>query len=78
MTFQSVLVQRGPKCIRHIVLDTASQETNQLMVAAESLNHCQKSLFNAGDDFVELVMNYVGAEDDALAATNPRAYQIER
>jgi hypothetical protein len=60
--------------LRHVVLDTASQKTNQLLVAAESLNDCQKSLFNAGDDFVELVMNYVGAEDDALAAIRSRGH----
>jgi hypothetical protein len=65
--------------LRHIVLDTTSQKANQLMVAAESLNDCQKSLFNAGDDFVELVMNYVGAEDDALAAIRTRGHtKIER
>jgi hypothetical protein len=38
----------------------------RMTVAAEALNDCQKSLFNAGDDFVELVMNYVGAEDEAV------------
>jgi hypothetical protein len=40
-----------------------------MSIAAEALNDCQKSLFNAGDDIVDLVMNYVGAEDDALALT---------
>ena len=38
------------------------------MVASTSLADCQAAVLNAGDDFVELVMNYVGAEDDILAA----------
>jgi hypothetical protein len=54
--------------LRHIVIDKdATSKATELTLAAEALNSCQKSLFNAGDDFVELVMNYVGAEDDALA-----------
>lgn len=56
--------------LRHMVIDEdASRKATQMSLAAEGLNDCQKSLFNAGDDFVELVMNYVGAEDDALART---------
>jgi hypothetical protein len=59
------------EALRHIVIDQSNVHRQQeLMLAAESLNDCQKSLFNAGDDFVELVMNYVGAEDVALAARN--------
>ena len=54
--------------LRHLVIDPPNSHRQQeLMLAAESLNDCQKSLFNAGDDFVPLVMDYVGAEDDALA-----------
>jgi hypothetical protein len=53
---------------RHMVIgEDAASKATQMSLAAEALNDCQKSLFNAGDDFVELVMNYVGAEDDALA-----------
>ena len=56
--------------LRHMVIDEdAAIKTTQMNLAGEALNYCQKSLFNAGDDFVELVMNYVGAEDDALART---------
>ena len=38
------------------------------MIVSTALADCQAAVFNAGDDFVDLVMNYVGAEDDALAA----------
>jgi hypothetical protein len=34
--------------------------------AAAALDNCQKNIFNAGDDYVGLVMNFIGAEDDAL------------
>ena len=34
--------------------------------AAAALDNCQKNIFNAGDDYVGLVMGFVGAEDDAL------------
>jgi hypothetical protein len=40
--------------------------SSDLVLMSEVVNSCQKSLFNAGDDYVELVMNYVGAQDDAL------------
>jgi hypothetical protein len=56
--------------LRHMVIDdNAASEATRMGLSAEALNECQKSLFNAGDDFVELVLNYVGAEDDALART---------
>jgi hypothetical protein len=42
---------------------------DELLVASQSLADCQKALFNAGDDFVDIVMNYVGAEDDVMAST---------
>ena len=45
-----------------------SPTANELLVSSQSLADCQAAVFNAGDDFVDLVMNYVGAEDDALAA----------
>jgi hypothetical protein len=41
---------------------------DELIVASQSLADCQVAVFNAGDDFVDIVMNYVGTEDDALAA----------
>jgi hypothetical protein len=60
--------------LRHMVIDAgAASKVAQMSIAAEALNDCQKTLFNAGDDFVELVMNYVGAEDDALAQTKGRS-----
>jgi hypothetical protein len=52
--------------------NTATKLT-RMKVASEALNYCQKSLFNAGDDFVALVMNYVGAEDELLAKIKRRA-----
>jgi hypothetical protein len=41
---------------------------DELIVASTLLADCQAAVFNAGDDFVDLVMNYVGAEDDIVAA----------
>jgi hypothetical protein len=41
--------------------------SSDLVLMSEAVNSCQKSLFNAGDDYVELVMNYIGAQDNALA-----------
>jgi hypothetical protein len=53
--------------IRHMAIDRdALTKATRMKVAEEAMNDCQKSLFNAGGDFVELVMNFVGAEDDAL------------
>lgn len=50
-----------------IALKSANaHRVNELILASESLNACQKSLFNAGDDYVGLVMDFVGAEDNAL------------
>ena len=46
--------------------------TDELMVASTSLADCQTALFNAGDDFVGLVLDFVGAEDDAVAKVNRR------
>jgi hypothetical protein len=54
--------------LRHMVIDAGpGSEVARMSIAAEALNDCQKSLFNAGDDYVELVINYVGGEDDALS-----------
>jgi len=44
------------------------QMADGLVSLATSLGECQKSLFNAGDDYVELVMRFVGSEDQTLAA----------
>lgn len=41
-------------------------EIRDLVPTAAALNNCQKQLFNAGDDYVDLVARYIGAEDDAL------------
>ena len=45
----------------------AVSEIGQYIPAAAALDRCQKNLFNAGDDYVDLVIKFVGAEDDALA-----------
>jgi hypothetical protein len=42
-------------------------EASSYAAAAASLDVCQKNIFNAGDDYVDLVFRFVGAEDDALA-----------
>jgi hypothetical protein len=55
--------------MRHVILDSADNaKVNEIMVASEALKGCQQALFDAGDDYVDLVMNYVGAEDDVVAA----------
>jgi hypothetical protein len=43
-------------------------QASQYVTAATELDGCQKNLFNAGDDYVDLVMNFVGAEDDVLSS----------
>jgi hypothetical protein len=40
--------------------------SSDLVLMSEAVNSCQKSLFNAGNDYVELVLNYIGAQDNAL------------
>ena len=42
-------------------------EISKYVPAAAALDGCQKSLFNAGDDYVDLVIKFVGAEDDTLS-----------
>jgi hypothetical protein len=55
--------------LRHMVIDRSTTERQtELMLESKALNDCQKTLFNAGDDFVDLVMNFVGAEDNALSS----------
>lgn len=46
----------------------SASQASQYKTAATELDGCQKNLFNAGDDYVDLVMKFVGAEDDALAS----------
>ena len=59
--------------MRHIITEHPSPaRASELLVAAESLNNCQKALFDAGDDYVGLVMAFVGAQDDALAIRRKR------
>ena len=50
-----------------ITQGAAVPNSADLVLMSEAVNACQKSLFNAGDDYVDLVMNYVGAEDKSLA-----------
>jgi hypothetical protein len=45
----------------------STSKASQYVTAATELNGCQRKLFNAGDDYVDLVMKYVAAEDAALA-----------
>lgn len=47
------------------------QMTKELMTSDINLNTCQKSLFNAGDDYVELVLRYIAAEDRVVGAPKP-------
>jgi hypothetical protein len=51
-------------------LGRGSQSADQILLVANTLGSCQRSLFNAGDDFVNLVSDFVGAEDDALIQAN--------
>jgi hypothetical protein len=45
----------------------SGSQASEYIATATQLDGCQKNLFNAGDDYVDLVMKFVGAEDDALA-----------
>ena len=42
--------------------------SGELVYMSEELANCQKGLFNATDDYVTLVTDYVGDEDDKLSA----------
>lgn len=58
-----------------VISDAANNDHTtweRLNSASASLADCQANLFNAGDDFVGLVLDYVGAEDDVVAARNRR------
>jgi hypothetical protein len=48
------------------------QMAEDLLTTSINLAACQKSLFNAGDDYVGLVMQYVDAEDRLVAAPKSR------
>ena len=50
----------------------SASQASQDVTAATELDGCQKNLFNVGDDYVDLVMKFVGAEDDALASKSKR------
>ncbi len=50
------------------VVKVSASQASQYVAAATELDGCQKNLFNAGDDYVDLVMKFVGAQDDALAS----------
>ncbi len=45
----------------------SGNEASLHAAAAAALDGCQKNIFNAGDDYVQLIFRFVGAEDDALA-----------
>ena len=47
------------------------QMTKELITSEIKLDACQKSLFNTGDDYVELVLRYVAAEDRFVGAPKP-------
>ena len=44
-------------------LDGDSDSAKEILLSASALGACQRSLFDAGDDYVSLVTEYVGAED---------------
>jgi hypothetical protein len=48
--------------------------SSDLVLMSEAANSCQKSLFNAGNDYVELVLNYIGAQDNALVVARGKRW----
>jgi hypothetical protein len=42
-------------------------KSETLFFMSEAINSCQRALFDAGDDYVTLVLDFVGAEDEAKA-----------
>jgi hypothetical protein len=66
---QPLTTSQSGSGLRHMIVDKDGVSMTRMTVAAEALNDCQKSIFNAGDDFVELVMNYVGAEEEVVGRT---------
>jgi hypothetical protein len=57
--------------LRHLILggQKLPADTSSILLAIDSLSDCQHRLFDAGDDYVELVTKYVTAEDLALGKT---------
>lgn len=51
--------------------DGGSPPAQEILLSASALSACQRSLFNAGDDYVSLVTEYVRAEDRALTRLQP-------
>jgi hypothetical protein len=54
------------------IIGASVPSRDELMAASTSLADCQTAVFNAGDDFVGLVMDYVGAEDDVVTSAKKR------
>ena len=53
--------------LRNIIVgDKPHESTESILVALDSLSDCQHRLFDAGDDYVDLVTKYIEAEDRAL------------
>jgi hypothetical protein len=54
--------------LRHIILGDKKlpADNSDILLAVDSLNDCQHRLFDAGDDYVELVTKYIEAEDAAF------------
>jgi hypothetical protein len=48
------------------------QMAEELVTTSVTLNACQKSLFNAGDDYAGFVMQYVDAEDRLVETPKQR------
>jgi hypothetical protein len=57
------LVRQDSKITPQMMKELATSDIN--------LNACQKSLFNVGDDYVELVLHYVEAEDRLVGTPKP-------
>jgi hypothetical protein len=49
-----------------------SKMAEDLSATGLNLSACQKSLFNAGDDYVGLVLQYINTEDLLVGASKPR------
>ena len=56
--------------MRRMVLSANRQALPRYSLVAEELNSCQRNLFNASDGFIDLVMRYVGAEDEVFQRQN--------
>jgi len=54
--------------LRHLILGDKKlpADNSSILLAVDSLSDCQHRLFDAGDDYVELVTKYIEAEDTAF------------